>query len=104
VHILTLYDYFLLRVTGAIVGHVGDGNFHTLILYDPNDDDEMSRAKTLANTISTLVSITSVAYVVSDLNLFLLFLLLFRSYLCDFLISYCRANFVYIFSTIEVSR
>lgn len=51
-------------VTGAIVGHVGDGNFHTIVLCDPNNDDEMSRAKTLANTISTLVAVTAVVYVI----------------------------------------
>jgi D-lactate dehydrogenase (cytochrome) len=30
-----------------IVGHVGDGNFHTLILIDPNDAAELARAKAL---------------------------------------------------------
>ena len=30
-----------------IVGHVGDGNFHTLILIDPASDDEIARAKAL---------------------------------------------------------
>lgn len=30
-----------------IVGHVGDGNFHTLILIDPERADEISRAKAL---------------------------------------------------------
>src|SRR4051812_37233176 len=30
-----------------IVGHVGDGNFHTLILIDPNDPEELVRAKAL---------------------------------------------------------
>ena len=30
-----------------IVGHVGDGNFHTLILVDPNAGDEIARAKAL---------------------------------------------------------
>jgi len=30
-----------------IVGHVGDGNFHTLILIDPNDMEEIARAKAL---------------------------------------------------------
>ena len=30
-----------------IVGHVGDGNFHTLILIDPASADEIARAKTL---------------------------------------------------------
>jgi D-lactate dehydrogenase (cytochrome) len=30
-----------------IVGHVGDGNFHTLILVDPNAPEEIARAKAL---------------------------------------------------------
>jgi D-lactate dehydrogenase (cytochrome) len=30
-----------------IVGHVGDGNFHTLILVDPRSDDEIARAQAL---------------------------------------------------------
>jgi D-lactate dehydrogenase (cytochrome) len=32
-----------------IVGHVGDGNFHLLILIDPNDQNELARAKSLAS-------------------------------------------------------
>ncbi|WP_424988668.1 FAD-binding oxidoreductase [Microbulbifer sp. S227A] len=35
-----------------IVGHVGDGNFHLLILFDPNDPDELTRAKTLAAEVN----------------------------------------------------
>jgi D-lactate dehydrogenase (cytochrome) len=34
-----------LGLTAAIVGHVGDGNFHTAILVDPNDADELRRAE-----------------------------------------------------------
>jgi len=33
------------RLTAPIVGHVGDGNFHVLILVDPDDPDELGRAK-----------------------------------------------------------
>jgi D-lactate dehydrogenase (cytochrome) len=32
-------------LTATIVGHVGDGNFHTAVLIDPNDADELARAE-----------------------------------------------------------
>lgn len=35
-----------------IVGHVGDGNFHLLILFDPNDPSELVRAKSLASDVN----------------------------------------------------
>ena len=35
-----------------IVGHVGDGNFHLLILFDPKDPDEFARAKSLASEVN----------------------------------------------------
>lgn len=35
-----------------IVGHVGDGNFHLGILFDPNDADERARAGALAARVS----------------------------------------------------
>lgn len=31
------------RLTGHIVGHVGDGNFHCLMVMDPSDQDELHR-------------------------------------------------------------
>jgi D-lactate dehydrogenase (cytochrome) len=34
-------------LVAPIVGHVGDGNFHLAILVDPDDPDELQRAKTL---------------------------------------------------------
>jgi D-lactate dehydrogenase (cytochrome) len=33
------------RLTGPIVGHVGDGNFHVSVLIDPDDEEEVGRAK-----------------------------------------------------------
>ena len=35
------------NLTAPVVGHVGDGNFHTLILIDPTNDEEVARAKAL---------------------------------------------------------
>ena len=35
-----------------IVGHVGDGNFHLLILFDPNDPEELTKAKKLASDVN----------------------------------------------------
>jgi D-lactate dehydrogenase (cytochrome) len=35
-----------------IVGHVGDGNFHLLVLYDPKDAAERERAEALAKRVS----------------------------------------------------
>lgn len=36
-----------------ILGHVGDGNFHTLILVNPDDPDEIARAEALNEAIVT---------------------------------------------------
>jgi D-lactate dehydrogenase (cytochrome) len=35
-----------------IVGHVGDGNFHLIVLFDPADGDERRRAEALAHDVS----------------------------------------------------
>ena len=37
-----------------ILGHVGDGNFHLVVLVDPNAPDEIARAKALAADINHL--------------------------------------------------
>ncbi|MEO8485848.1 MAG: FAD-linked oxidase C-terminal domain-containing protein [Betaproteobacteria bacterium] len=39
-------------LTCPIVGHVGDGNFHVLVLFDPNDSGQRSRAEGLAHRVS----------------------------------------------------
>ncbi|MCC7003345.1 MAG: FAD-binding protein [Gemmatimonadaceae bacterium] len=39
-------------LVAAIVGHVGDGNFHVGILFDPHDADERGRAERLAAGVS----------------------------------------------------
>jgi len=36
---------------GTIVGHVGDGNFHTLFVFDPENEDELIEAKRLNQRI-----------------------------------------------------
>lgn len=50
-----------------IAGHVGDGNFHSVTLCNP-DNDDVSRAKTLANTIARSVNVTGIGHVVLNLN------------------------------------
>jgi len=38
-------------LTAPIVGHVGDGNFHVLMIFDPDAADERSQAKALSERI-----------------------------------------------------
>lgn len=37
---------------GPIVGHVGDGNFHALLLFDPDSDEQLATAKRLARRMA----------------------------------------------------
>ncbi|GIY32025.1 probable D-lactate dehydrogenase, mitochondrial [Caerostris extrusa] len=39
-------------VVGTIIGHVGDGNFHTQLLYDPQNEQELNIAHEIENKIS----------------------------------------------------
>lgn len=41
-------------LTAPLVGHVGDGNFHLGILFDPDDPDESGRAETLCRQVALL--------------------------------------------------
>ncbi|WP_426163519.1 FAD-binding oxidoreductase [Sandarakinorhabdus sp. DWP1-3-1] len=41
-----------LGLVAPVVGHVGDGNFHMLVLFDPADADERARAERLADGIA----------------------------------------------------
>jgi D-lactate dehydrogenase (cytochrome) len=41
------------RLDGTIIGHVGDGNFHTLILYDAADPEQYARAEAINGAIIT---------------------------------------------------
>ena len=41
-----------LGLVTPIVGHVGDGNFHMLVLFDPDDAGERARADQLAESVS----------------------------------------------------
>jgi D-lactate dehydrogenase (cytochrome) len=40
-------------LTAPIVGHVGDGNFHLIVLFDPGDASQRERAETLARNVSS---------------------------------------------------
>lgn len=45
-------DLAELNLIAPIVGHVGDGNFHTSVLIDRNDPDEVARAKRFIETLA----------------------------------------------------
>ncbi|MTD30660.1 FAD-binding oxidoreductase [Planomicrobium sp. YIM 101495] len=37
---------------GGILGHIGDGNFHTLIMFDPTSTDEFQKAETINSKLA----------------------------------------------------
>jgi len=47
----TYADLDASRLTAPLVGHVGDGNFHLLLLADPDDRDENERARDFSNRL-----------------------------------------------------
>ena len=50
IDILCLYTYI-----APILGHVGDGNFHSFIVFDPKDLADFHRAEKLADKIAEYV-------------------------------------------------
>ena len=50
---LSFYNYFLL---GYSFGHVGDGNFHSVITYDEKNEDEVNRVFTVTEKIAEYVN------------------------------------------------
>ncbi|ATG46123.1 2-hydroxy-acid oxidase [Celeribacter ethanolicus] len=48
----TAADIAASPIDGPILGHVGDGNFHAILLVDPNDADEIKLAKDLAHRMA----------------------------------------------------
>ncbi len=43
--VATQRDIAEMKLVAPIVGHVGDGNFHVSVLFDPNDKEEIERAR-----------------------------------------------------------
>ncbi|HEY8267685.1 MAG TPA: FAD-linked oxidase C-terminal domain-containing protein [Xanthobacteraceae bacterium] len=43
--VATQKDIAEMKLVAPIVGHVGDGNFHVSVLFDPNDKEEVARAR-----------------------------------------------------------
>jgi len=41
------------NIRGPILGHVGDGNFHAILLFDPDDARELERVKAAADRLVT---------------------------------------------------
>jgi D-lactate dehydrogenase (cytochrome) len=41
-----------LWVLAPILGHVGDGNFHTFLIFNPNEANELKRAEELSARIA----------------------------------------------------
>lgn len=39
------------RITAPLIGHVGDGNFHLVLLFDPDDPEEFTRARHVNKTL-----------------------------------------------------
>ncbi|XP_072135532.1 probable D-lactate dehydrogenase, mitochondrial isoform X2 [Mobula birostris] len=55
--VATKEDLIESKLTGTILGHVGDGNFHCFLLMDPEDKDEQRRIKEFADRLGSFFSI-----------------------------------------------
>jgi D-lactate dehydrogenase (cytochrome) len=59
---VTKTDISASGLTGSIVGHVGDGNFHSIILYDPEKPEERKKVEGLVkNMISRAIEMEGTA-------------------------------------------
>ena len=47
----TIEDAERLGIVAPVVGHVGDGNFHTGPQFDPDDPEDVARAKTFVERL-----------------------------------------------------
>ena len=50
----TKEDITMHGITGPIVGHVGDGNFHSMLLFDPDNEEEYRKCKLVADNMARL--------------------------------------------------
>ncbi|TRY85077.1 hypothetical protein DNTS_032228 [Danionella cerebrum] len=48
----TKEDLIRNNLTGPIAGHVGDGNFHCIMVLDPNDEDEVQRVHSFTERLA----------------------------------------------------
>ncbi|CAG0918485.1 unnamed protein product [Notodromas monacha] len=48
----TQHDFNVSGLSGPILGHVGDGNFHSFVMFDPEDDSQLKAARELASRMA----------------------------------------------------
>ena len=53
--------FFVFHDDSPIVAHAGDGNFHTIILFDPNNDEHLREAERLNHfMVSTALTMAGI--------------------------------------------